>query len=213
MRIAVFHMIVWTMMTCSGWAAECEPGATFRIIINKSDYRLSLFDITEEDRPIWCVTYPVVFGFAKLMDGTTYDISDKMFEGDGRTPNGKFKILTKEVREGPKWKNAKEKGVPMNKEWIRFMLLDYPNETSKATGLNNQRKNVGKGGGIAIHGTYPDYLMKGVKMQLPFGDSYVMDGSIHNKSNWTNGCISLKINDIKELYDLISVGTEVIIQP
>ena len=53
---------------------------TFYIIVDKSDYELKVYD--EEG---WYATYPIVFG--------SKDLSDKMREGDKRTPNGKFKVL------------------------------------------------------------------------------------------------------------------------
>src|SRR5580693_2174110 len=58
------------------------------IIISKSDYELKVYD-----KEGWYATYPVVFG-SKSLD-------DKMIEGDRKTPEGTFHILSKRKHE--KW--------------------------------------------------------------------------------------------------------------
>ncbi len=110
--------------------------------------------------------------------------ADKRMEGDRLTPNGKFKITYKKY----------------HKEWGCFMLLDYP--TGESYQRFKERKKAGAipksatiGGGIGIHGTRPN-------------EEYAVDKFI----NWTNGCISTKYSDIFELYDLIPLGTEVVVQ-
>jgi len=50
------------------------------------------------------------------------------------------------------------------------------------------------GGEIGIHG-------------VPKGYDYLID----EKENWTLGCISLKTNDINELYDAVSYHTKIYI--
>jgi murein L,D-transpeptidase YafK len=142
------------------------------IVIDKSEYELSIYD---DDG--WYATYPVVFG--------NKDLSDKMMEGDRKTPEGTFKILSKRPHE----------------KWGQFMLIDYP--TPADVEKFNQRKAKGLvpkwakiGGGIGIHGTWPR-------------DEMVIDYF----QNWTNGCVSLKRNEMTELYSLIPVGTQVTIQP
>ena len=107
------------------------PLSPYKIIIDKSDYTLMLYD---EDG--WLATYPVVFG-SKQQD-------DKKMEGDRLTPNGKFHITLKKS----------------HKEWGYFLLLDYPNKESyekfnerKKKGLIPKTAKIG--GGIGIHGTRP----------------------------------------------------------
>lgn len=60
----------------------------YYIIVSKKDYELKVFD--DEG---WYATYPIVFG--------SKDLSDKMREGDRRTPTGTFKIIIKKIH--PKW--------------------------------------------------------------------------------------------------------------
>ncbi len=148
-----------------------KPILPVRIVIDKSDYELIVYD-----QKGWYATYPVVFG-SKSLD-------DKKMEGDRKTPEGNFKIASKRVHE----------------KWSRMMLLDYPNEESLAK--FNERKRRGEipsyatpGGGVGIHGTWPR-------------DDYMVD----RFSNWTNGCISLKNEDVQDLYNYVPIGTPVTIK-
>jgi len=111
-------------------------------------------------------------------------LADKKMEGDKLTPEGVFHIVSKKI----------------HKKWGPFLLLDYPNAASYAhfKDLKAQRKIPSKasiGGGIGIHGTRPN-------------EEYAVDNFI----NWTDGCVSVKYSDIRELYDMLPVGTEVVIQ-
>src|SRR6478672_7744501 len=75
------------------------PVAPIRIVIDKSNYELYVYD-----KLGWFATYPVVFGNNSL--------DDKKMEGDRNTPEGSFKIVSKRVHE----------------KWDRYMGLDYPNK-------------------------------------------------------------------------------------
>jgi murein L,D-transpeptidase YafK len=121
-----------TTKSTSKPTATLYPTSPFKIIIDKSDYTLMIYD---EDG--WLATYPVVFG--------NKNFDDKKMEGDRLTPNGKFRITLK--------KN--------HKEWGYFLLLDYPTKESYQK-FNQRKKNgeIPKaakiGGGIGIHGTRPN---------------------------------------------------------
>jgi len=111
-------------------------------------------------------------------------LDDKKMEGDRNTPEGSFKIVNKRVHE----------------KWDRYMGLDYP--TAESLAKFNMRKrrgeipsNASPGGGVGIHGTWPH-------------DDYIID----NYKNWTNGCISLKNEDVEDLYSYVPIGTPVTIQ-
>jgi murein L,D-transpeptidase YafK len=143
----------------------------YYIIVDKSEYELYVYD--DEG---WYATYPIVFG--------SKDLSDKMREGDKRTPDGSFKVILKKI----------------HKNWGPELLLDYPNETSvrkfndrKAKGLIP--KNAKIGDGIAIHATRPQE-----------------EWTIDNFYNWTDGCVSVKYTEMKDLYSYIPVGTPVTIR-
>jgi murein L,D-transpeptidase YafK len=152
-------------------ALDNSPTGAVYIIIDKSEYALSVYD--EEG---WYATYPVVFG--------SNNQGDKKIEGDKKTPEGNFKIVSKRV----------------HNKWSRFIALDYPNEESRQK--FNQRKERGEipenakiGGSIGIHGTWPH-------------EDFVVD----NFKNWTLGCVSMKRADVEEIYSFVKPGTRVIIQ-
>ena len=112
------------------------------------------------------------------------DLNDKYMEGDKRTPEGKFKVLLKKIH--PKW------GFEL--------LLDFPNEESikKFNGRINQGmipRTAKIGNGIAIHATRPEE-----------------EWTVDYYRNWTDGCISLKYTEAKDLYSYIPIGTPVTIQ-
>jgi murein L,D-transpeptidase YafK len=147
-------------------------GSGYYIVVDKSDYELKVYD--DEG---WYATYPIVFG--------SKDLSDKMREGDKRTPNGTFRIILKKIH--PKWGPE--------------LLLDYPNEASyklfqerKAKGLIPAGARIGNG--IAIHATRPEE-----------------EWTVDKFYNWTDGCVSVKYTEMKDLYSYIDTGTTVTIQP
>lgn len=111
-------------------------------------------------------------------------LDDKMVEGDRKTPEGVYKIASKRPHE----------------KWDKMMLIDYPTKADYAK--FNQRKAQGLvpktariGAGIGIHGTWQRD-----------------DMAVDFFQNWTNGCISLKNEEVDELYAIIPVGTTVTIQ-
>jgi murein L,D-transpeptidase YafK len=107
------------------------PVGAISIIIDKSDYELSVYD-----EKGWFATYPVVFGNNSL--------DDKKMEGDKKTPEGSFRIVNKRVHE----------------KWYRFLGIDYPTKDSWEK-FNARKKNgeipasASIGGGVGIHGTWP----------------------------------------------------------
>lgn len=107
------------------------------------------------------------------------DMGDKMMEGDRKTPEGVFHIQGKRKHE----------------KWNSFMLIDYP--TQESVKKFNARKASGQipsnariGGAIGIHGTWPN-------------EDYAID----QYQNWTEGCISTKNAYIREIFELLPVGT------
>ncbi|MBL7742484.1 MAG: L,D-transpeptidase [Chitinophagaceae bacterium] len=151
--------------------AASSPVGNVSIIIDKSDYELSVYD----DKG-WYATYPVVFGNNSL--------DDKKVAGDKNTPEGNFRINSKRVHE----------------KWYRFLAIDYP--TKESWEKFNQRKQRGEipasasiGGSIGIHGTWPN-------------EDFVID----KYKNWTLGCISMKRDDVDEIYKFTPIGTRVTIR-
>lgn len=108
------------------------PQGTISIIIDKSDYELSVYDAKG-----WFATYPVVFG--------NNNLDDKKMEGDKKTPEGSFRIVNKRVHE----------------KWYRFLGIDYPTKESWERFKERKRRgeipaSASIGGGVGIHGTWPN---------------------------------------------------------
>lgn len=142
------------------------------IYIEKTKYKLHLY---LEDSLL--KTYNSVFG-------SDLD-KDKYQQGDGRTPEGFFKI----------------KSMYDHDKWTKFIWIDYPNEESRRR--FNARMKEGMipasakiGGDIGMHGVPAGY-----------------DQIVAERQNWTLGCISLTTADIRELYAVVQVGTEIEIVP
>ncbi|RYG44864.1 MAG: murein L,D-transpeptidase [Chitinophagaceae bacterium] len=108
------------------------PQGTISIIIDKSDYELSVYDSKG-----WFATYPVVFGNNSL--------DDKKMEGDKKTPEGSFRIVNKRVHD----------------KWYRFLGIDYPTKESWDRFKERKKRgeipaSASIGGGVGIHGTWPN---------------------------------------------------------
>ena len=112
------------------------------------------------------------------------DLGDKMRQGDKKTPDGNFKVVLKKI----------------HPQWGPELLLDYPNEESQRKFKERKQKgllpkNASIGDGIAIHATRPEE-----------------EWTIDNFYNWTDGCVSVKYTEMKDLFSYIPVGTPVTIE-
>jgi murein L,D-transpeptidase YafK len=141
------------------------------LVVNKSKFDLEVYYRRKKVR-----AYKAVFGPKPL--------EDKRYAGDRCTPEGSFLIQGKN---------------PYSK-YDRFMLLNYPNDSSVAR--FNRMKERGQiphgvdiGGNVGIHGVW-----KG-------GDDMIELGVC-----WTDGCVALKNKDIEELYNMVGAGTRVFIR-
>lgn len=113
-------------------------------------------------------------------------VNRKLFEGDGCTPEGSYRVRAK---------------YP-HRAWQKFIWIDYPNQDDRGRYEAARRRGKvpregkgypGVGGEIGVHGTPDDRLNE-------------------RGADWTLGCISLKKEDIEEVYRVVKVGTPVIIE-
>lgn len=109
---------------------------------------------------------------------------DKMVAGDRKTPEGTFHIISKKPH--PKWHTMLLLDYPTADSWAKF-------KQRKAQGLIP--KNASIGSGIALHGTWPH-------------DDIVVD----DFTNWTQGCISMRNDDLDEICAYVGPGTRVVIR-
>jgi murein L,D-transpeptidase YafK len=138
-----------------------------------------------------------IFDGEKLL--TTYRIGlgfapegDKEQEGDGKTPLGEFYVFTK---------NDQSK-------FYLSLGLSYPSIDDAVRGL---RENL-------ISPEEHDAILKAVdEKKMPpqntrlGGEIYIHGGG--PEKDWTWGCMALKNEEMKELFDAIPVGAKVTIRP
>lgn len=129
-------------------------------------------------------SYGIALGFAAE--------GDKTVEGDGKTPEGDFYIFTKNPQS-------------------RFYLslgVSYPSKEDAARGLAQR----------IITKSEHDQIVKAINERKAPPQKTGLGGEIYihgggTDGDWTLGCVALKNEEIKELYDVIAVGTPVSIRP
>lgn len=129
-------------------------------------------------------TYKIALGFSPV--GT------KERQGDGRTPEGDYRI----VQKNPK------------SQFYLSLGLDYPSVADAKRGLD--AKLITRAQYNAIVAAHKRQAMPPQGTALG-GEIYIHGTS--TESDWTWGCIALEKDAIKELYDLLPIGTPVRIDP
>jgi murein L,D-transpeptidase YafK len=167
-----------TLFTIGSMAQTISPPLKINkplIIVHKKTRTLELFD-----GEALVKTYTIVLG--------SQPIGDKEIEGDGKTPEGKFYVFTK---------NDKSK-------FYLSLGLSYP---------DTEDANRGLAAKLITKAEYDAIVEAIAKKEMPpqytklGGEIYIHGGGI--SSDWTLGCIALKNEDMKELFDVIPTGTVV----
>lgn len=150
-----------------------------RIVIEKKNRRLKIFD---GDRLV--KTYKMRLGFAPR--------GAKEIEGDGKTPEGKFYVFTKN---------------PESKFYLS-LGLSYPNAEAATRGWREK----------IISQAEHDEILKAIEeKRMPpqntrlGGEIYIHGGGIAD--DWTQGCVALKNEEVEEIFNAVPVGAEVEIVP
>jgi murein L,D-transpeptidase YafK len=129
-------------------------------------------------------TYRVGLGFSP--------VTDKQREGDGATPEGDFYVFVKN-----------------NKSAYYLSLgVSYPNVEDAARGLRD---------GLITKAQH-DAIVEAQRKKVAPPQYTKLGGLIYihgngAKSDWTWGCVALENEDMKELFDSVTVGTPVTIKP
>ena len=119
-------------------------------------------------------------------------VDDKKRQGDRATPEGDFYIFTKN-----------------NKSAYYLSLgISYPNVEDAERGLRD---------GLISRAQH-DEIVKAIKRKTAPPQNTELGGDIYIHGNgagsdWTWGCVALENENIRELYDAVSVGTPVTIRP
>ena len=156
-----------------------QPVVNPRIVIEKAQRRLTLYS---GDKAV--KVYRIALG--------CHPVGDKEQEGDGRTPEGDYRVCVKNPQS-------------------RFTLslgLSYPNAKDAARGLAAGQ----------ISQPQHDQIVRAIERgerppwDTPLGGEIYIHGKGAGR-DWTRGCIALDDPDIRELYPIIPLGTPVTILP
>ena len=119
-------------------------------------------------------------------------LGDKVRQGDRRTPEGDFYIFTKNDKSA----------------FYLSLGISYPNAPAAARGLRDH----------LINKTQYDAIMHALRAQKGPPQNTLLGGDIYIHGNgagsdWTWGCVALENEDVRELFNAVTVGTPVTIEP
>jgi len=129
-------------------------------------------------------TYPIGLGLNPL--------GDKVRQGDRRTPEGNFYIFTKNDKSA----------------FYLSLGISYPNASAAERGLRDH----------LINNPQYDAIMHALRAQKGPPQNTLLGGDIYIHGNgagsdWTWGCVALENEDVRELFNAVTVGTPVTIEP
>jgi len=129
-------------------------------------------------------TYKVGLGFNP--------VDDKAREGDGATPEGEFYVFVKNSRSA----------------YYLSLGVSYPNVEDAERGL---RDNL-------ISRSQYNAIVEAIRKKAAPPQNTKLGGLIYihgsgASKDWTLGCVALENDDIKELFDAVTVGTPVTVLP
>jgi murein L,D-transpeptidase YafK len=119
-------------------------------------------------------------------------VGDKVRSGDHRTPEGDYYVFTKNDKSA----------------FYLSLGISYPNIVHAERGLRD---------GLITRAQY-DAIVRANKAKKTPPQNTRLGGTIYihgngASSDWTWGCVALENDDIRELFNAISVGTPVTIEP
>jgi murein L,D-transpeptidase YafK len=119
-------------------------------------------------------------------------VGDKLTHGDGRTPEGQYYICVRNP----------------NSKYYLSLGLSYPNVQDAQRGFQaglisaEQYQKIAQ---VITDGQTPPW-------DTPLGGEIFIHGR-GSAADWTAGCIALDDKDVRELYDVVAIGTPVLIRP
>jgi len=119
-------------------------------------------------------------------------VPDKIRRGDHATPEGDFYVFTKNDKSA----------------FYLSLGISYPNIEDAERGLREKM----------ISRTQHDAIVRASKRKATPPQNTALGGDIYihgngSSSDWTWGCVALENDEMKELFDVVAVGTKVIIKP
>jgi murein L,D-transpeptidase YafK len=154
-----------------------------KIEVYKYERKLKLLVKKDGDYDVY-KTYPIMLGFSP--------IGHKVQEGDGKTPEGKYTIG---------YKNPKSK-------YHLSLHVSYPNKADREYA---ESLGVSPGGDIMVHGMPNDAAAWGRSLGLSVVEEIIYQ--ILYLQDWTQGCIAVSNEAIREIYELTESKTPIEIFP
>jgi murein L,D-transpeptidase YafK len=168
---------------------DSAPEERYRILVKKSERKLYLY-VWEDGKERLAKTYQIALG--NNPDGS------KHRQGDGATPEGDYYITHKNARS-------------------RFYLslgVSYPNISDADKGLKEglitKAEHQAIIGAIRAKTKPPQNTRLGGDIFIHGGGTGKLFGLVQD---WTLGCVALENEEIKELFEMIPVKTQVKIVP
>ncbi len=154
--------------------AQSSQEKTYAIIVDK------------EKRALFLLKDGAIAG-EYTVDLGSNPLAQKLHQGDGATPEGRYRISCKKVGRQTIYGRSLCINYPTEEDRKRFRR--YRAASFAAGALHD----ISIGGSLAIHGYPPDHN--------PF----------FYRKDWTDGCIALHPSDMEEVYSRASIGTMVTI--
>lgn len=119
-------------------------------------------------------------------------VPDKIRQGDHATPEGDFYVFTKNDKSA----------------FYLSLGISYPNIEDAERGLREKM----------ISRAQHDAIVRAIKRKATPPQNTRLGGDIYihgngSSSDWTWGCVALENSEMKELFDVVTVGTKVTIKP
>ncbi len=135
-----------------------------------------------------------------LLNSPIHKMGKKRLKGDKRTPEGHYKIIKKR----------------RNTNYTKSLLLNYPNKKDIEWGKENGLSKRKLGNNILIHGprTRPAPSVIHFAKKFGIGEESVDAWAkkyFYPFFDWTRGCIAVSQDEMDEIFELIEVGTPIII--
>jgi murein L,D-transpeptidase YafK len=165
------------------------PEERYRILVKKGERKLYLY-VLENGKERLAKTYQIALG--------NNPTGSKNRQGDGATPEGDYYITHK---------NARSK-------FYLSLGVSYPNITDADKGLKEglitKAEHQAIVGAIRAKTKPPQNTRLGGDIFIHGGGSGKLFGSVQD---WTLGCLALENDEIKELFEMIPIKTQVKIVP
>jgi murein L,D-transpeptidase YafK len=187
---ALFSCSFLTLALTAGMiSVSGNPEMQYRVLIKKAERKLLLYQL-KHGKEMLLKSYQIALG--------SNPTGAKLRQGDGATPEGDYYITHKNSRS----------------KFYLSLGLSYPNVDDAEAGLKNglisQAQHRAIAGAIGKKEKPPQNTKLGGDIFIHGGGAGKLFGDTRD---WTLGCIALENDDIKELFDLLPVKTQVKIVP